>query len=93
MSGRADLLLPVSALPSKPLNSIALADADSKAALSFVAEKLGDSHPEMTEKDKSLVSIFGGRMNDLEGLIFKVRTGQTIVGVHLTVDCSVVFAH
>lgn len=69
------------ALPSKPLNSVSLADADQSNSLSFVADKLkGQS---LTSEDSEQVSKLGGRMVDLETLVYKVRTG---VGIQSAVD-------
>lgn len=39
--------LPIVALPSKPLNTIALSDADAASSLSFVRQKLADSGIEL----------------------------------------------
>lgn len=69
------------ALPSKPLNSVSLADADQSNSLSFVKDKLkGQS---LTSEDSEQVSKLGGRMVDLETLVYKVRTGA---GIQSAVD-------
>lgn len=56
------------ALPSKPLNSIPLYDADSSSALSFVQQKLQDAGVklEYTPADIACVERLGGRASDLE---------------------------
>ncbi|WVQ78611.1 hypothetical protein IAT38_000697 [Cryptococcus sp. DSM 104549] len=87
------------ALPSKPLNSVGLADADESNALAFVKEKLRASshHAEAAEgaeasssngqarapatlsvEDSQQIAKLGGRMVDLETLVYKVRTGSKI---------------
>ena len=69
------------ALPSKPLNSVSLADADQSNSLSFVKDKLKGQN--LTAEDSEQVSKLGGRMVDLETLVYKVRTG---VGIQSAVD-------
>ncbi|KAI0079001.1 hypothetical protein K474DRAFT_1592893 [Panus rudis PR-1116 ss-1] len=68
------------ALPSKPLSLIALSDADNASALSFVHEKLHDVdvNVDLTAEDVAYVQRLGGRASDLESLIHKVRSGQSI---------------
>lgn len=68
------------ALPSKPLNSVALSDADDYNSLEFVHEKLSttDQPYELTDVDRKNIAKLGGRMVDLELLVYKVRSGQTI---------------
>jgi len=68
------------ALPSKPLNSVVLSDADDRNSLEFVREKLSapDAPMELTERDKANIAKLGGRMVDLELLVYKARSGQTI---------------
>jgi hypothetical protein len=66
------------ALSSKPMNTITLADADPATALSFVAERLGLSKDRISAEEKALIGALGGRQTDLEGLVYKVRTGLTI---------------
>lgn len=70
--------LPALALSSKPMNTITLADADPSTALSFVAERLGLSRDRITAQEKALIGALGGRQTDLEGLVYKVRTGLSI---------------
>ncbi|KAH8102922.1 RNA12 protein-domain-containing protein [Cristinia sonorae] len=68
------------ALPSKPLNLVQLSDADNASALSFVKQKLHDVDVEVnfTGEQTSYVERLGGRASDLESLIHKVRSGQTV---------------
>ncbi|KAI0928247.1 hypothetical protein AcW1_005551 [Taiwanofungus camphoratus] len=68
------------ALPSQPLNLIALSDADNHSALSFIKQKLHDDGTavEFTSVQKSYVQRLGGRASDLESLIHKIRNGQSI---------------
>ena len=56
------------ALPSKPLNQIALSDADADSALSFVAEKLREVgvNESLTMERIRSVKRLGGRASDLE---------------------------
>lgn len=55
------------ALPSKPLNSIALYDADSASALQFVKQRLQESgiDADFSEKETMYVERLGGRASDL----------------------------
>lgn len=55
------------ALPSKPLNSIALYDADSASALQFVKQRLHESgiDADFSEKETAYVERLGGRASDL----------------------------
>ncbi|KIJ60595.1 hypothetical protein HYDPIDRAFT_32020 [Hydnomerulius pinastri MD-312] len=68
------------ALPSKPLNSIALTDADSDSALSFVKQHLRDAglFTELTAPQTTCIERLGGRASDLASMIHKVRSGQGI---------------
>ncbi|KAK8869527.1 hypothetical protein IAR55_000093 [Kwoniella newhampshirensis] len=90
------------ALPSKPLNSVGLADADEINALNYVREKLRTISPDLSAQDKAAapgaqttssapsavsglstddsqqIAKLGGRMVDLETLVYKVRTGSKI---------------
>jgi hypothetical protein len=90
------------ALPSKPLNTVALADADETNSLAYVRDKLagtpGYASPSSSIGDTSLighvkqknagwglspedsaqVSKLGGRMVDLESLVYKVRQGGLV---------------
>ncbi|EKD02278.1 hypothetical protein A1Q2_03425 [Trichosporon asahii var. asahii CBS 8904] len=75
------------ALPSKPLNHVTLSDADTYNSLEFVREKLSSSEKDkdgnpkqyvLSEKEKDAIAKLGGRMVDLELLVYKVRGGQSI---------------
>ncbi|EGO21697.1 hypothetical protein SERLADRAFT_362954 [Serpula lacrymans var. lacrymans S7.9] len=68
------------ALPSKPLNSIALYDADASSALSFIRQRLHDAgtNIELTTDQTVCIGKLGGRASDLESLIHKVRSGQAV---------------
>ncbi|KAG1759396.1 RNA12 protein-domain-containing protein [Suillus occidentalis] len=68
------------ALPSKPLNSIALYDADAPTALSFVRRRLHDAGvtSDLTPAQKKAIACLGGRTSDLERLIHKVCSSQGI---------------
>ncbi|KAJ8593905.1 hypothetical protein M405DRAFT_930530 [Rhizopogon salebrosus TDB-379] len=68
------------ALPSKPLNSIALSDADAPSALSFVRQRLRDAGitSDLTPAQTKAIECLGGRASDLESLFHKVRNGQSI---------------
>ena len=65
-----DLTILYPALPSKPLNSIALYDADAASALSFVAKKLRDAGTDksLTLEETSYVERLGGRSSDLDSV-------------------------
>ena len=64
------------ALPAKPLNQVSLADADATNSLAYVREKLKDHT--FSSDDSVQVAKLGGRMVDLETLVYKVRTGADI---------------
>ncbi|KAJ7366501.1 RNA12 protein-domain-containing protein [Mycena albidolilacea] len=68
------------ALPSKPLNTIPLHDADAASALAFVKRKLEDADIDLeyTREQVASVERLGGRATDLENLIHKVRNGATV---------------
>ncbi|OCF71499.1 exonuclease [Kwoniella mangroviensis CBS 8886] len=68
------------ALPSKPLNNIGLADADQSNALAYVRSKLKSisSSSSTITTDSTQISKLGGRMVDLETLVYKVRNGTSI---------------
>ncbi|EIN07712.1 hypothetical protein PUNSTDRAFT_114198 [Punctularia strigosozonata HHB-11173 SS5] len=68
------------ALPSKPLNAIALYDADAASALSYVKQKLNDAGVNIpfSGRETEYVERLGGRASDLESLIHKVRNGQSV---------------
>ncbi|TFK25029.1 exonuclease [Coprinopsis marcescibilis] len=67
-------------LPSKPLYTIGLSDADASSALSFMKHKLAGAgiDVDFTPKQTEYVQRLGGRTSDLESLIHKVRSGQTV---------------
>ncbi|KAG7452882.1 exonuclease [Guyanagaster necrorhizus] len=67
-------------LPSKPLNVIALDDADTASALAFVKQKLKDADIDLqfSPGQASYLERLGGRASDLETLIHKVRNGQQV---------------
>lgn len=56
------------ALPSKPLHTIALSDADASSAISFVEQKLRGTRIEggLAPEQKKSVERLGGRASDLE---------------------------
>lgn len=58
------------ALPSKPINFVALYDADSTSALLFVKQKLRDSGVDLeyTKEQIDYVERLGGRASDLESV-------------------------
>ncbi|KAF9262196.1 exonuclease [Marasmius fiardii PR-910] len=68
------------ALPSKPLNSIPIYDADPATALDYVQKKLKDADMNITlsREEVSYIERLGGRSSDLESLIHKVSSNQTV---------------
>ncbi|TRM59397.1 RNA12 protein-domain-containing protein [Schizophyllum amplum] len=68
------------AMPTKPLYSVALSDADAATSLSYVKQKLQDIDVEanFSSEQISLIQRLGGRASDLESLVHKVRNGQTV---------------
>ncbi|KAF9070419.1 RNA12 protein-domain-containing protein [Rhodocollybia butyracea] len=68
------------ALQSKPLNFVALYDADEASALTFVQEKLqqADVNVSLSREEKTFVQRLGGRSVDLESLVNKVRSGMSV---------------
>lgn len=58
------------ALPSKPLALVALSDADSGSAMSFVKQKLHDANVDIDfSKDQTAyIERLGGRASDLESV-------------------------
>lgn len=60
------------ALPSKPLHSIALSDADTSSSLSFVKQKLHDlgRDASISGQETNCVEMLGGRASDLESVRF-----------------------
>ncbi|KAI0060858.1 hypothetical protein BV25DRAFT_1839423 [Artomyces pyxidatus] len=68
------------ALPSKPLQFIALYDADAGSALQFVKSRLRDANVDVafTSEQTAYIERLGGRASDLASLIHKVRSGLTV---------------
>ena len=66
------------AIPTKPLNAISLADADSENSMNYILNKLGVQRETLSPTDTQLIGKVGGRMIDLELLVYKVRSGFTI---------------
>ena len=67
-----------SALPTKPLHSIALSDADAASSLSFVKQKLNDASIkiEISGQDATFIERLGGRSSDLESVGIPVYHNQ-----------------
>lgn len=63
------------AIPTKPLNAISLADADSENSMNYILNKLGKDRNSISATDAQLIEKVGGRMIDLELLVYKVRSG------------------
>lgn len=68
------------ALPSKPLLSISLGDADPATAMTFVRSKISALGPvqSLTPEDEAWVEKLGGRASDLDSLIHKVQNGLSV---------------
>ncbi|KAG8763513.1 mitochondrial escape protein 2 [Ceratobasidium sp. 428] len=68
------------ALPSRPLTSIALSDADTETALKYVTWKLSDAGVvrSLQSNELKIVGRLGGRISDLDALVNKVRNGQSV---------------
>ncbi|KAL0577896.1 mitochondrial escape protein 2 [Marasmius crinis-equi] len=68
------------ALPSKPLNSIPVYDADPATALEYVQKKLKDAdvNVKLSNEEVSYIERLGGRSSDLESLIHKVLNKQGV---------------
>ncbi|KAG8895760.1 mitochondrial escape protein 2, partial [Tulasnella sp. 417] len=67
------------ALPSKPLLSISLGDADPATAMAFVRGKISSLGPvQLTPEDEAWVEKLGGRAGDLDSLIHKVQNGLSV---------------
>ncbi|KAJ7074355.1 RNA12 protein-domain-containing protein [Mycena amicta] len=68
------------ALPFKPLQTIALSDADAPSALAFVKRRLRDARIDLEYTHEQVASVqrLGGRASDLETLVHKVRNGATV---------------
>ncbi|KAI0306739.1 RNA12 protein-domain-containing protein [Multifurca ochricompacta] len=67
------------ALPSKPLNMIALFDADNASALEFIKTTLHEAGVEVqfSYEETEMINCLGGRASDLASFIHKMRAGQT----------------
>jgi len=69
------------ALSSAPLNYIPFSDADNESALTFVASKLaeidGQEHA-LSSSEVDLVRRLGGRSSDLQTLVHKLQSGETV---------------
>ncbi len=63
--------LPLLALPTKPLNSINLSDADMENSMVYLADKIG-SMPTLSMEETQFVNRLGGRMIDLDLVITRV---------------------
>ncbi|KAH7341824.1 RNA12 protein-domain-containing protein [Rhizoctonia solani] len=68
------------ALPSRPLTSIALSDADADTALKYVTWKLSDAGvvQSLRFNELRIIEKLGGRISDLDALVSKVRNGQSV---------------
>ncbi|KAJ9121916.1 hypothetical protein QFC24_004498 [Naganishia onofrii] len=66
------------AIPTKPLNAISLSDADSENSMNYILNKLGVQKNSISTKDAQLIEKVGGRMIDLELLVYKIRSGFTV---------------
>ncbi|KAJ9114774.1 hypothetical protein QFC22_005650 [Naganishia vaughanmartiniae] len=66
------------AIPTKPLNAISLADADSENSMNYILNKLGVQRNSISSRDVQLIEKVGGRMIDLELLVYKIRSGFTV---------------
>jgi len=66
------------ALPSKPLNMIALRDADAESVLQFLKARLHNAGigVQLTHEETEEINCLGGRASDLTSLIHKMRAGQ-----------------
>ena len=54
------------ALPTKPLNTISLADADRENSMAYVVSKLGSTGATLSPEETEQIEKIGGRMIDLE---------------------------
>ena len=68
----------LAALPTKPLVSIALQDADSTSALLFVQQKLRDADLDASLSNQQMAELekLGGRVSDLETVCDLFNSGQ-----------------
>ncbi|TFY82063.1 hypothetical protein EWM64_g1954 [Hericium alpestre] len=67
-------------LPTKPLNVIALYDADAATALKVVQQRLRETNTDITfmPEQEKLIGYLGGRASDLTFLIRKLRGGTSV---------------
>jgi hypothetical protein len=65
---RCPLTLTAIALPAKPLNFVALTDADSASSLLYITQKLKEASIDydIRPEEVELVERLGGRASDLE---------------------------
>ncbi|KAG8984608.1 mitochondrial escape protein 2, partial [Tulasnella sp. 427] len=78
--GRENMRRLAKALPSKPLLSISLGDADPATAMAFVRSKISALGPAqgLTPEDEAWIEKLGGRASDLDTLIHKVQNGLNV---------------
>lgn len=67
--------------PSRPLNTIALSDADAETALAFVQQKLKEAKLDIQLTSKTTASIerLGGRASDLDNV--------RLLNLYALIDC------
>ncbi|KAG8884079.1 mitochondrial escape protein 2 [Tulasnella sp. 331] len=65
------------ALPTMPLLSVPLGDADPVIALGFVKKKMPKDIV-VSPEDETWIGRLGGRANDLDALVHKVQNGSTV---------------
>lgn len=70
----------MTALPSRPLNSIALADANTRNAIDYITTKLTDMGKGdlLTPSNEEQIGRLGGRLSDLEILTQKLQANSTV---------------
>lgn len=78
------------ALPSKPLNTVALSDADASSALKFVQNKLQDAGVDVAlNKDQtSYLERVGGRASDLESVSHLLLIRPSMFRIYTTARCN-----
>jgi len=80
------------ALPTKPLNAVALADADTASSLTYINQKLREASMDytITPEEQTLVERVGGRASDLEtvcNIYFFFWPGLRQYFVRLSIRC------
>ncbi|GAA5851864.1 hypothetical protein JCM8547_000081 [Rhodosporidiobolus lusitaniae] len=65
-------------LPSRPLNTVTLTDANPEASLQYVSAKLSSFEQTLPLTAAPAIARLGGRQTDLELLVSKIRAGQTV---------------